>query len=115
MTKEKQQFIRGDLNDLRNGKIPLRNQKWIDVIKTHYGSIYDEQKIWLFEVTKNNGLYDPTIFPGVVKAIGDQFEIIVNESDMQYLSECNEFKGYSLEDVIGKEWADSLIGSNRSQ
>jgi hypothetical protein len=41
------------------------------------------------------------IFPGIIKVIN-------NESDMMYLSESEEFKNYSIEDVIGTEWFNSI-------
>lgn len=105
---KKQLFIRGDLNDFYDGKFPLRNQKWIDAIKAEYGGISDGQKIWLFEVTERNGKYDPTIFPGVIRITNGEFEIHANESDMMYLSESEQFKGYSMEDIVGTEYFNSM-------
>jgi hypothetical protein len=63
MKTRKQLFFRGDLNDLYDGKLPLRNQKYIDALKKEYGEILDGQRIWLFELTKKRGKYDQTIFP----------------------------------------------------
>jgi hypothetical protein len=108
MNEKKQIFLRGDLNDFYDGKFPLRNPKYMDMLKAEYGGIFDGQKIWLFEITKKNGKYDPTIFPGIIKVINNEFEIHVNESDMMYLSESEEFKNYSIEDVIGTEWFNSI-------
>ena len=36
--KQEQLFIRGDLNDVQNGVIPLQNPEWIDAIKVEYGA-----------------------------------------------------------------------------
>jgi len=108
MNSKKQLFLHGNLNDLYDGKMPLRNPKHIELLKKEYGDIYDGQSIWLFELTKHNGKYDPTIFPGVIRLTDGQLEIHIKESDMVYLSESEEFKGYSIEDVIGMEWLNSL-------
>jgi hypothetical protein len=48
----------------------------------------------------HDGCHTP-IFPGIIKVIN-------NESDMMYLSESGEFKNYSIEDVIGTEWFNSI-------
>jgi hypothetical protein len=55
----------------------------------------------------HDGCHTP-IFPGIIKVINNEFEIHVNESDMMYLSESEEFKNYSIEDVIGTEWFNSI-------
>ena len=66
-------------------------------------------KIWLSADTDYKGKKDPTIFPGIIRDIGknegedEEYEIIVNESDMKYLSESEEFKEYSVEDVINRD------------
>jgi len=100
----KKQFIRGDLNDFYDGRFPLRNEECINAIKKNYGKIYDGLLIWLFDFTIKNGKYDPTIFPGIIKNVGktDEYEIVVDENDMKYLSESDEFKNYSIKDVIGE-------------
>jgi hypothetical protein len=84
---KKQLFIRGDLNDLQHGKIPLRNKMWIDALHAEYGDITDGQRIWLYEITKHNGKYDPTIFPGIILISDGEYEIQINEAEMEYLSD----------------------------
>lgn len=95
-------FIRGDLNAFHDGVIPLRNTRWIELIKKHYGPIHDGLRIWLYEETQHDGKIDPTIFPGIIKDIGveDEYEIQVDEKDMQYLSESKKFQNYSVADVV---------------
>jgi len=103
-------FIRGDLNALHNGVLPLRNQTWIKVLRKVYGNITDGQDIWLFEDTEHNGKMDPTIFPGKIRDLGkeDEYEILVDEKKMQYLSETKQFKGYSVEDVINQRLFEEM-------
>ena len=108
---KKQLFIFGDLNALGGyGFIPLRNPIWVEALKNEYGDIHDGLQIWLFALTEKNGKYDPTVFPGVIRDINkqDEYEIVVDEKDMEYLSESTRFKGYTIEDVIGKEWYDEI-------
>lgn len=99
---KKQLFIRGDLNSLKNGTIPLRNPIWIEMLKREYGKIYDGMDIWLYEETRRGGVIDPTIFPGVIRKtdVNDEFDIVISENRMKYLSESKEFKNYSVDDVI---------------
>ena len=106
MKRKKQLFIHGDLNAFGGyGYIPLRNQYWIDLLKKECGDIRDGMQIWLYENTQRDGKPDPTIFPGVIKDIGkeNEYEIQVDEKDMQYLSESKEFKDYSVADVVDHE------------
>ena len=107
MSKTKKQiFIRGDLNSLDGGIIPLRNQVWIEILKREYGLINDKMRIWLYEKTQKNGSDDPTIFPGIIKDLGkdDEYDILVNEKEMKYLSESKEFNNYSIDDVINNDY-----------
>jgi Cysteine-rich CPCC len=98
--REKQLFIRGDLNDLYDGIIPLRNTVWIALLKKAYGENLDGKQIWLYENTGRDGRGDPLIFPGVVKEVETgEYEISVNERDFKHLSEVEEFRGYSAEDI----------------
>jgi hypothetical protein len=114
MTDKKQLFIPFDLNSLMRGgdTHPLRNQQSIAALRQEYGEIRDGQQIWLFALTMNNDKYDPTIFPGTIRDIGksdeDEYEIIVDEKDMEYLSESEQFKGCSIADIIGEEWFNEL-------
>jgi hypothetical protein len=48
----------------------------------------------------------------LIKEIGGEFEIYVNESDMAYLSDSRAFNEYSIEDVIGTEWFNSIKEQN---
>ena len=109
MIMKKQLFIRGDLNSFQEGNIPLANQVWIAVLKDEYGEIKNDMKIWLYEEVIKNEKRLLLVFPGIIHDIGknegedEEYEIIVNESDMKYLSESEEFKEYSVEDVINRD------------
>lgn len=107
---KKQLFIRGDLNALQDNVIPLRNDIWIQALRREHGKITDGLNIWLFELTIKNGKYDPTVFPGTIRDIGkeDEYEILVNDKEMKYLSESEKFKGYDLKDIIGEEWFSTI-------
>ena len=93
-SKKKIIFIKGDLNSLQQGIIPLRNQIWLKVIEKHYGPIQDGLKIWLYENTERDGKIDPTVFPGIIRETGieDEYEIHVDEKDMKYLFESKEIQ-----------------------
>lgn len=107
---KKQLFIGSNLNDIyvKYGTdeevMPLRNPVLISLLKKEYGEILDGMKIWLSANTKNNDKQDPTIFPGTIRDIGkkDEYEILVDEKEMQYLSESEQFKDYSIEDVLDR-------------
>ena len=101
MNSPKQLFIKGDLNALENGMIPLRNSRWISILEKEYGKIYDGMRIWLYEMTMHNDKMDPTVFPGVIKDLGkqDEYQILVDENDFEYLSESTKFKDYSIQDI----------------
>lgn len=98
-------FIRGDLNALRDGVIPLRNEVWVALLKKTYGQINDGQQIWLYELTGD----DPTVFPGTIRDIGkdDEYEILVNESDFEYLSESEECRGLTRDD-LERGWKEEV-------
>ena len=98
-------FIRGDLNSLQNGYIPLRNHMWLDVIKYNYGDIYDGMKIWMYEKTRVDGKLVPTVFQGVIRIISSksEYSVEVDESQMQYYNQIAIFKDYTLEDIISEE------------
>ncbi|MGB9163281.1 MAG: hypothetical protein WCC41_02300 [Rhodomicrobium sp.] len=68
-------------------------------------NIYDGLKIWLYSDTYQNRKLDPSVFQGIVRFNEElgEFEIEAKESDMVWLSESEQFKDYSIEDVIGKE------------
>lgn len=109
---KKQLFIYADLNDLGSGEgfLPLRNLKVIDMLKQEYGEVTEGLKIWLFSPTYKNNTLDPTIIPGEIKKVKNtgELQIHVDEKDMEYLSESEKFKGYSIEEIMGKEWPESL-------
>lgn len=101
-----QLFIRGDLNDLHDGIISLRNTVWIALLKKYYGEHLNGQHIWLYERTGKDPNGDPWVFPGLVRETGGgQYEIVVDEKDFKRLSEVKEFKGYAPDD-LGSEFAD---------
>lgn len=99
---KKQLFISG-VDNLEDGVMQLRNQTWISLLRKEYGKIDDGMKIWLAVDAKNNGLRDPTIFSGIIRDVGveNEYEVLINEKDIKYLSESEEFKDYSIEDVLG--------------
>jgi hypothetical protein len=106
---KKQTFIPVDLNKLPYvERYPIMNQSTIDTIKNEYGDIYDGLKIWLYSDTYKNRKLDPSVFQGIVRFNEElcEFEIEAKESDMVWLSESEQFKDYSIEDVIGKEMYD---------
>ena len=106
---KKQTFIPVDLNKLPYmERYPIMNQSTIDTIKNEYGDIYDGLKIWLYSDTYQNRKLDPSVFQGIVRFNEElgEFEIEAKESDMVWLSESEQFKDYSIEDVIGKEMYD---------
>lgn len=110
---KKQLFICVDLNKLHGYEydpVPLRSKEGLNDIINSYGEIKDGMQIWCFDLTKYKGKYDPTIFPGriIYPGVESEYEIKVNEKDMEYLSESEKFKDYSVEDVIGKEWYEEL-------
>ncbi len=103
---QKQIFIYCDLNKLLYvDRYPLTNRIIIDQIKKGYGDIFDGMSIWLYSPTFKNGKFDPSIFPGTIKRDNESREMWIDakESDMVWLSESEEFKDYSIEDVIGRE------------
>ncbi len=108
----KQFFLSADLNDLMEDSrfLPLRNQKSIEILRKEYTNIVDGLKIWLFAPTFNHGKFDPTIFPGIIKDLGklDEYKIMVDEKEMKYLSGSEMFNKYSIENIIGNEWYNSI-------
>lgn len=97
---KKQLFIRGDFNDLHDGKISLRNQVWISLLKKEYGEHLDGQNIWLYEKTDRGGKGDPWVFRGVIgRDEAGEYEVSVNEKDFKRLTELSEFKDYTFEDL----------------
>lgn len=108
---KKQLFIRGDLNSFQDGFIPLRNPVWVCALKKEYGDDLENKSIWLYEKTVRDGKEELVIFPGVIlkpeKEI-DEYKIIVNEDNFEYLSDSKKFIGYKIEDVIGNVWTETV-------
>jgi len=106
---DKQVFINGDLNDFYGfapDPMPLRNQRWIDLLVKEYGKITDGMQIWMFYMPQKEISRDTVlIYPGTVNVTKDgDYEIVAREEDMKWLSELQEFGDYSIEDIIGNEW-----------
>jgi len=58
---------------------------------------------------KNNKI-NLQIFPGEIRDVESSGEckVYVDEKDVIDLSQSKEFKDYSLEDIIGAEWFNSI-------
>ena len=99
-----QLFIRGDLNDLYEGVIPLRNTVWIALLKKGCGENLDGQHIWLYEKLAATAGVTLGFFRGSTNEDGE-YEIAVNDEDFRWLSEYEESKEYAVDD-LGFEFAE---------
>jgi len=95
-------------------RYPLSNRIIIDQIRNGYGDILDGMSIWLYSPTFKNGKFDPSIFPGTIRRDNESGEMWMDakEADMVYLSESEQFKDYTIEDVVGSERYRSLRDKN---
>ena len=93
-------FIRGDLNTLQEGIMPLNNQVWIKILKDFYGDL-DGKKIWLYEKTSQNiDRSNLLIFPGLVSIKNNDFFVKISEQDVKPLEKYPEFDEWEIKDVI---------------
>ena len=101
----KKSFIYADLNSMSGNKIPLKNPRLKEEIVEIYGKceLGLEVYLWTDDADKN-GKYDPLIYIGnvTIDKNGDFF-IETNPKKMEHLSTSDQFKDYSLQDVIGHE------------
>jgi hypothetical protein len=68
------------------------------------------QKICLYYIGLRNGKINLQIFPGEIRDVepNGECKVYVDEKDVIDLAQSEEFKEYSIPDIIGTEWFDLI-------
>ncbi len=103
----KNKFIYNDLNGLVNGRVLVINPLTFKAILDTYNEAFSGMEVFLWTDDLNEqNKFDPMVYKGVF--ISDDkdkhwyFEI-KDDKKIKHLSESDEFKDYSLLDIIGEK------------
>ena len=106
MKNKIEKFVYIDLNALDGSKIYLKGPRIIERILNIYKQCEHGMKIFLWtDSADENNKFDPLVYSGEIIYDfnkGDWF-IEIDPQKIEHLSRSEEFKGYALEDVLGKE------------